>query len=569
MSLARAFVLVVVAGVSSAQVPFNDSWQRALPLPSSWSWQNYAHVTTTLGAGQDGVSACDVGPSPDVWYVFTAQSSGVATIFSRGYDYQGIAPVVSVHGLDGDHLIELGCDAGTGIPGTSSQVTWPAFKQRPYYIRLSPRGDPSSPIALRFISNSPDEIRMANGWHETPLSAWPGDYHGYVRSGWGPYSNCLTTGESAWFTYRPQTSGPATVRTDLFTQYNSSIDLLVDGVIVTCAYQYGRGEVLNFEAIAGTEYVIRIGIGKDEAGVYGIRLEGPACAGRTCDDPEPIAEGPSLVSLVGAPVTFLPDGTQADPERYFRYVASGDGLLNVSTCRTATGLVQGYAVDASLSLHAGCPADAGSLLESSGGSFVCADSLRPQPFVSMPVNQGQEVIIRLSARHDGQLWPIALDVELLPHQAFCFGDGSGSACPCGNAGAIHAGCDNSFGTGGARLRATGPALVAQDTLSLVVTDAPPTTTVVLLRAEAGIAGGTPFADGLLCVQGSVARLGGAISVDGSCAFGALGAHPLWNLGSATPPGSTRWYQGYYRNAAAYCTAAPTNLTNVVRVLWTY
>src|SRR5204863_6760455 len=49
---------------------------------------------------------------------------------------------------------------------------------------------------------------------------------------------------------------------------------------------------------------------------------------------------------------------------------------------------------------------------------------------------------------------------------FCFGDGSVSACPCSNQGITGRGCDNSAGTGGARLNATGT--TSPDTITLYV-----------------------------------------------------------------------------------------------------
>src|SRR5206468_2278141 len=50
---------------------------------------------------------------------------------------------------------------------------------------------------------------------------------------------------------------------------------------------------------------------------------------------------------------------------------------------------------------------------------------------------------------------------------FCFGDGSGTACPCGNQGVAGRGCGNSAQAGGGALAANGTPSLAQDTLSLV------------------------------------------------------------------------------------------------------
>src|SRR4029077_9931881 len=50
--------------------------------------------------------------------------------------------------------------------------------------------------------------------------------------------------------------------------------------------------------------------------------------------------------------------------------------------------------------------------------------------------------------------------------AFCAGDGSATACPCGNAGGLGRGCGNSTNARGALLFGSGTASLAADTLVL-------------------------------------------------------------------------------------------------------
>src|SRR5204862_180169 len=54
---------------------------------------------------------------------------------------------------------------------------------------------------------------------------------------------------------------------------------------------------------------------------------------------------------------------------------------------------------------------------------------------------------------------------------FCFGDGSGAACPCANNGSNGNGCANSVNAAGANLTASGAASVSADTLVLLGRDA--------------------------------------------------------------------------------------------------
>src|SRR5688572_24869937 len=53
-----------------------------------------------------------------------------------------------------------------------------------------------------------------------------------------------------------------------------------------------------------------------------------------------------------------------------------------------------------------------------------------------------------------------------PGTAYCFGDSTGTACPCGNAGLPGNGCASSVNAAGAHLTAVGRASLAADTLEL-------------------------------------------------------------------------------------------------------
>jgi hypothetical protein len=156
------------------------------------------------------------------------------------------------------------------------------------------------------------------------------------------------------------------------------------------------------------------------------------------------------------------------------------------------------------------------------------------------------------------------------HATFCYG--TAAACPCGNAGQAHAGCENSFATGGGRLTSQGIASVAADTLALVVGGLPPTTSALFFQGSATVNGGlgSAFGDGLRCAAGSVLRLGAKTTSAGYATYGAgnPGDVPVSIRGAIPLTGGTRHYQGWYRNSAAYCTPDTYNLTNGLSVAWT-
>lgn len=158
-------------------------------------------------------------------------------------------------------------------------------------------------------------------------------------------------------------------------------------------------------------------------------------------------------------------------------------------------------------------------------------------------------------------------------QAYCFGDGSGTPCPCGNNSppGSRAGCLNSFGGAGA-LAATGVASVTADTLVLQGSGLPdsPTSFFQGTAHALGANGmGVPFGDGLSCVTGTTVRLGTKFAVGGVAQYPGAG-EPLVSVKGLIPPGGgfTRMYQAQYRNPdPGFCTSSTFNRTNAWQVIW--
>lgn len=152
-------------------------------------------------------------------------------------------------------------------------------------------------------------------------------------------------------------------------------------------------------------------------------------------------------------------------------------------------------------------------------------------------------------------------------EPLCPGDGSGTACPCGNnsAASAQAGCLNSLGSAGT-LRGAGSARLANDTLVLSGSGMP-NSTALYFQGDAIVA---PIVldDGIMCVGGTVIRLGTKLNVANASQYPVAGDQPI-SVRGAIPAtaGVTRAYQCFYRNAASFCTSATSNRTNAVRVTW--
>ena len=162
------------------------------------------------------------------------------------------------------------------------------------------------------------------------------------------------------------------------------------------------------------------------------------------------------------------------------------------------------------------------------------------------------------------------------HVAFCFGDGSGTACPCGNTGLAGHGCDN-FGsaTGGALFSASGLPLLSSDSIGLsVVGENSSALTIFWTGNNVSSPQGIVHGAGIRCVSG-LSRLytgsasGGAITRPGA-GDPSVSARSA-AVGAPITAGETRYYFTIYRDpqAATPCgnSASTVNLSNAVGVQW--
>jgi len=139
--------------------------------------------------------------------------------------------------------------------------------------------------------------------------------------------------------------------------------------------------------------------------------------------------------------------------------------------------------------------------------------------------------------------------------AYCFGDGTGAACPCTN-GDAGAGCANSDGTS-ALLTGSGDADVADDKFRLSVSGAKANSFCIFARGSA-VSGVTPFGNGIRCID--LAQRGPIVVTDGT------GSASRTGLGASVSAGETADYQVFYRDTADTC-GGGFNTSNGWTVTW--
>jgi len=133
------------------------------------------------------------------------------------------------------------------------------------------------------------------------------------------------------------------------------------------------------------------------------------------------------------------------------------------------------------------------------------------------------------------------------------GVGGVIACPCSNQpSGLGRGCDNSAGTGGAILSASGGAYLSSDSLAFTTSGENPTALSLVLQGTAQAPDGQVLGAGVHCTGGSIERLYTKMASGGSIAAPDFGmGDPSVSarsaaLGDTILPGQSRWYVVAYR-----------------------
>ena len=178
--------------------------------------------------------------------------------------------------------------------------------------------------------------------------------------------------------------------------------------------------------------------------------------------------------------------------------------------------------------------------------------------------------IIFEAELEGDLWG-AFRIQVPdPYTTYCYGDGSGTACPCGNEndGSVPgSGCANGVYASGARMVASGSARLSADTLQLSCRGMEPNNSGLYFQANNDLSPGTLWGAGLRCAGGSLKRLGVRFS-DATGASDTSGyPHTISAKAGNIAPGDTRYYQCWYRNPQNSPCASEFNTSNGVAVTW--
>jgi hypothetical protein len=273
----------------------------------------------------------------------------------------------------------------------------------------------------------------------------------------------------------------------------------------------------------------------------------------------------SLVGLIGVGIMIdisidsqgnLYGNNISDDNLYSINTTTGAGTL-IGPTGQATNFAQGMDFDWSTdTLYA--------TLYTGGGTGV---------FAAMNLVTGFATILEDTTPTNGE-FEIAVRVAAGPSLVttpYCFGDGSGTACPCGNVGLPGRGCANSHG-GGAVLSAIGSASVSAGDLVLVGQFAQPGQPGLYFQGNNATSGGNGFqnGDGLRCAGGGIRRLQ-IVTAGGAASANPGGSQTSINIAASglVNPGDTKRYQWWYRNPSPAAPCGTTfNLSNGLEIVWT-
>lgn len=150
---------------------------------------------------------------------------------------------------------------------------------------------------------------------------------------------------------------------------------------------------------------------------------------------------------------------------------------------------------------------------------------------------------------------------------YCFGDGTGTICPCGNQSSPGEGCANSTGSG-AILSTTGSIVLSSGNFGLQAIQLQPNAPGIFFQGNNAQGGGngTLFGDGLLCTGTAIVRL----EVAFADASGMVQTSVDVPATGSVSGGDVRRYQYWYRNPnAPFGSPCGTdfNTSNGVEITW--
>jgi hypothetical protein len=546
-----------------------------------FAFDNTLATTGTQGQSEGNCNLfATTGISNDVWFTWTANVTGSVNVSMCGQASMDSKLAVYPGNTCPTTGSSLACDDDFCSGAGPSQVTINVTAGQQYVIQIG--NYPSAAPGTGTFTIAPPPPPPSNDNCATPTTI--------VGTGSFPYdTTAATTGSQGqaeslcnqfgsivihndlWYTWVAPFTGTARVSNCGATNGDTKFAAYAgagcpaSGTAIACNDQAcgSNASTIDFAVTAGSTYTLQIGD-------YEFAQPGPGtftisqfflAANDDCSTATPISGSGNHTFDLGTATTGTqqPGCATANDDVWFAYTATSTGSTTASTC----GLTTSNDTDTVMAVYAGatCP---------TGSAVACNDdTCGLQSSITFSTTCGNTYLIQVGGFNTGSAVTGSFSVAETGTSCgptgvpYCFGDGSGTPCPCGNNGAPGNGCANSVNPNGANLTTTGNASLANDTLVLHGSGMP---NAACLYFQGTTQVNAQFGDGLRCAGGTIVRLLTKVNVNGQSQYPDPGNPPIHIRGQVTTPG-TRTYQCWYRNAAVFCTPSTFNLTNGVLVTW--
>lgn len=391
VSMTGDFTLVAEYGTCSA--PSNNACGSALFLNEGTA------NGTNVAATNDGVSNCGTfGPPPlDVWYWFRAGCSGTVRLETLAGGTLADT-VLSVHSAcPGTVANTLACNDDTG--GLLSRIDLPVTEGTVYYVRVHGYNGTSGTFVLSRTQalgtpiNDACTSALAVGLGTFNGSVCGATNDGQTTCGFG------TTNKDVYYAFTAPCTGNYIVDTegtaflDTVLSIHSACPATAANTIA-CDDDSGTGlrSYIQFAAVAGTTYRIRVTGYNGTTGSFQLNISDPDLVNDTCANATGVVDGSYFWDNCGANTDGPADTTactffgsaQVNGDLWYRYTARCNGTATVTTC----GLTSH---DTKLHAYAACPTGPNQ-------QIACSDdNCALQTTITFPVAAGGQYLVRLGS----------------------------------------------------------------------------------------------------------------------------------------------------------------------------
>jgi hypothetical protein len=286
-------VLNISCDASPAYTPYNDDW-----FDADWVSSLHGLEVNTTHATMDGPGDCVEGPN--IWYCYTASSTGEVTVTFEGSDFDLEVAIYEDYNVFPSWDNRIFCE---NVRGQSPEITFDAVAGQGYLIEIAGSVDANYP---------------------PPKPGWSNDdcYHakliGNVRDLTFDTSNatfdgpghCMTS-PNIWYIYTALCTGEATVSlcgssydTKLAVYNGASCNPSMSRLI-ECNDDYcGWQSQVTFNVFAGHQYLIEVGGFGDHTGEGMISI---TCEGEVLIEPD-LGDAPDSTNNFWLNMTAYPKG---------------------------------------------------------------------------------------------------------------------------------------------------------------------------------------------------------------------------------------------------------------------